>query len=383
MTSCQLEYGPSLYYGHTAACTPAPGAGETPVTVSAAVASLAHSTEYHFRVVASSSTGMSYGSDASFSTPAVAPTVVTEAASAVTSTSATLHARVNPEGTEVSPAHCVFEYGTSPAYGKAVPCTGSLGARKRRFRCRPRSLVSTRHRLPLPDLRHQRCGYRRGSDAKFTTHAVPIVATLAATGISDAAMTLTATVNPEAQPVSSEDCFFEYGRTPAYGQTAPCEEAVGAGEAAVAVSATITGLQANTEYHYRISATNATGTSTGADETATTLNVPLPVVVTGSGAPAGHFSAGLTATVNPEGHEVGAAACSFEYGPTEAYGSKAACQSAPGSGNTAVPVSAWSNAWSRGGSITSGSRPATPAGPRPGRTAPSRHRRSTPAKTSA
>jgi PKD repeat protein len=49
------------------------------------------------------------------------PVVVTEAASAVTRTSATLGASVNPAGAEVS--ECRFEYGASPSYGSSVPCS--------------------------------------------------------------------------------------------------------------------------------------------------------------------------------------------------------------------------------------------------------------------
>ena len=54
------------------------------------------------------------------------PTVVTEAASSVTRTSATLHASVNPNGGGVS--ECTFEYGTTTAYGLSAACTPSPGS---------------------------------------------------------------------------------------------------------------------------------------------------------------------------------------------------------------------------------------------------------------
>ena len=53
------------------------------------------------------------------------PTVVTEAASALTQTSATLNALVNPNGGLVG--ECKLEYGTSASYGSAVTCTPSPG----------------------------------------------------------------------------------------------------------------------------------------------------------------------------------------------------------------------------------------------------------------
>jgi hypothetical protein len=55
-----------------------------------------------------------------------APNVVSTKASAIKSDSATLNARVNPNGYEVS--KCAFEYGTSLAYEHTVPCTTLPGA---------------------------------------------------------------------------------------------------------------------------------------------------------------------------------------------------------------------------------------------------------------
>jgi DNA-binding beta-propeller fold protein YncE len=55
-----------------------------------------------------------------------APTVVTEAASSVTQSAATVHASVNPNGGEVS--ECRFEYGTSTSYGSSLPCSSLPGS---------------------------------------------------------------------------------------------------------------------------------------------------------------------------------------------------------------------------------------------------------------
>ena len=59
------------------------------------------------------------------------------------------------------------------------------------------------------------------------------------------------------------DCHFEYGTTNAYGSSAPCTPSPASETSPVAVSASITGLTANTTYHYRIVATNAGGESKG------------------------------------------------------------------------------------------------------------------------
>ncbi|MGO9763133.1 MAG: IPT/TIG domain-containing protein [Solirubrobacteraceae bacterium] len=54
------------------------------------------------------------------------PSTVTEAASAVAQSTATLHASVNPNGEAVS--DCEFEYGTTELYGSVAPCEPSPGS---------------------------------------------------------------------------------------------------------------------------------------------------------------------------------------------------------------------------------------------------------------
>ncbi len=53
--------------------------------------------------------------------PQTKPTVVTEPASSVTTTSAILNATVNPNGEVLST--CLFEYGSTTSYGKSAPCS--------------------------------------------------------------------------------------------------------------------------------------------------------------------------------------------------------------------------------------------------------------------
>jgi len=68
VSECKLEYGTSTSYGSSAMCTPAPGSGSGPVSVSAAIGGLSERTTYHFRVVATNAGGTSYGSDLTFMT---------------------------------------------------------------------------------------------------------------------------------------------------------------------------------------------------------------------------------------------------------------------------------------------------------------------------
>ncbi|HTU79669.1 MAG TPA: hypothetical protein VMF09_13000 [Solirubrobacteraceae bacterium] len=91
----------------------------------------------------------------------------------------------------------------------------------------------------------------------------------AATEVTPKTATLDATVDPNGEEVS--ECKFEYGTSSSYGSTAPCVKSPGSGTSPVAVSASLTGLNEDATYHFRVSATNALGTHLGGDETFTTL----------------------------------------------------------------------------------------------------------------
>jgi photosystem II stability/assembly factor-like uncharacterized protein len=97
----------------------------------------------------------------------------------------------------------------------------------------------------------------------------PSVETNAASSIAQTSAALNATVNPNGGEVS--ECKLEYGTTIPYESSEPCMPSPGLGNSAVSVSASVTGLSANTTYHFRISATNASGTSYGVDLALTTL----------------------------------------------------------------------------------------------------------------
>jgi hypothetical protein len=97
----------------------------------------------------------------------------------------------------------------------------------------------------------------------------PTVTAGSASEVTPKVATLSATVNPDEENVTA--CEFEYGTTIAYGKTMPCSSLPGSGGTPVTVSASLSGLTADTTYHFRVSATNAAGTNTGEDATFTTL----------------------------------------------------------------------------------------------------------------
>ena len=124
----------------------------------------------------------------------------------------------------------------------------------------------------------------------ITPPAPPVVVTEAASAITQSTATLNALVNPNGWLIG--ECRFEYGTSAAYGSTVACLPAPGFGPAPAAVSTAITGLSANSEYHFRSSATNLGGSGTGSDRSFRTL--ALPATIASAQAPPAITAASLT-----------------------------------------------------------------------------------------
>src|SRR5207302_75448 len=142
----------------------------------------------------------------------------------------------------------------------------------------------------------------------------PSAITGAASALTQTSATLNGTVNPNGGALS--DCRFEYGSTSAYGSSVPCTSLPQSRTAAVAVSAQVEGLTPNGTYHFRIVASNADGTRSGAHQTYTTL-FRSPSAITGAASALTQTSATLNGTVNPNGGAL--SDCRFEYGTTVFY----------------------------------------------------------------
>ncbi len=96
--------------------------------------------------------------------------------------------------------------------------------------------------------------------------AAPSVTTKAASSVTDTSAALNGAANPNRLAATA---WFQWGTSTAYGnQTSPV--GIGSGHAAVAVSAPVSGLTADTVYHYRVAAANSKGTRYGNDVTFTT-----------------------------------------------------------------------------------------------------------------
>jgi hypothetical protein len=123
--TCRFEWGTSNSFDHVAPCEPeAVADGGAAVAVHATLSGLAPDTAYHYRLVASNANGTNPGEafqDQTFATPG--PGIHHQSAAAVTSTSATLQAEIDPDGVATT---YYFQYGTSAGYGSTAPAPPGL-----------------------------------------------------------------------------------------------------------------------------------------------------------------------------------------------------------------------------------------------------------------
>jgi hypothetical protein len=123
-TTFYFQYGTTTSYGHT---TIMQGRiGNLYQSVSANISGLSASTTYHFRIVAVNNAGTVYGADRTFTTLSAtgAPVVITNPATNVTSSSATLNGTVDPHGLTTT---VYFQYGTTASYGHVTAGQSKTG----------------------------------------------------------------------------------------------------------------------------------------------------------------------------------------------------------------------------------------------------------------
>ncbi|MDI7269144.1 MAG: hypothetical protein QME96_14235, partial [Myxococcota bacterium] len=266
------------------------GAGWSAVPYSEPLTGLAPGTTYYFCAIASSTVGTGFGAVLSFITPA-ASTVTTSAATAVSSTGATLNGSASPNG---ATATGWFRYGTTDpgscndTFGTRAPLSGgsSLGAGN--------SPVAYTFALGAltPGTTYYFCaiasnavGVEFGAVLSFTTAGPPTATTEAATAVSSTGATLQASANPNRDAATG---WFRYGATDpgscddTFGTRAPAGggAALGAGNSPVVYSQALSDLLPITTYYYCAVASNSLGTGLGSVMSFTTPAAPEAPVVT-------------------------------------------------------------------------------------------------------
>ncbi|WP_165958022.1 fibronectin type III domain-containing protein [Segetibacter sp. 3557_3] len=273
-TTVTFEYGLTAAYGSSVPATPSPVTGTSATAVSATISSLAPNTQYHYRAVGVNAGGTSNGNDVAFYTLANTPGAPTVSNATTSTLDVSLASSANG-----NPATTVYAIAVG---GQYVQANGTLGATPV---FQTIAAWGTRTVTGLtPSTSYSFTTQARNGDNVLTafsaagtgsTLAPPNSATVttnAPTAVSTTAATLNGSVNANG---SSTTVTFEYGLTAAYGSSVPATPSPVTGTSATAVSATISSLAPNTQYHYRAVGVNAGGTSNGNDVAFYTLaNTP-------------------------------------------------------------------------------------------------------------
>jgi hypothetical protein len=119
--------------------------------------------------------------------------------------------------------------------------------------------------------------------------AVPTATTGGANTITQTSAKLHGTVKPNNEATTYH---FEYGTTTSYGTVTPEQGPIAPGAGNTAVSADVTSLAPGTVYHYRVVATNPSGSVPGKDRTLTTR----PAVSLTTSKSTGHFNDNIALT---------------------------------------------------------------------------------------
>jgi hypothetical protein len=322
VTSCQFEYvTAAAFQAHAYSgaaskeCTPTTPYSE-PKAVSANLTGLLPNTVYRYRLSARNSSGAGTGSSLTFKTEEAVAAVTTLPAANIQKASATLRGSYKGEGLateyhfEYGPGNCATSSCTVAPIPDANNGTGT-GLQE----------VST----PISGLEGGKTYHYRlvaknangegiGQDETFTTaDAVTSVKTEPATNVTNTSMEFNGSYVGDGNDTKY---FFQYGADTSYGLSTPVVDNL-SGTGTQHVSASITGLQSNFVYHFRLVAVNSLGTTYGADEVAG--ETPSAPTVNGvSSAELTPTTALLKAVVNPEGF---ATEYHFEYGTSTEYGS--------------------------------------------------------------
>lgn len=195
------------------------------------------------------------------------PRVQPEAATAINGSGATLNAAVDPEGSATAFS---FEYGMSETYGQNAPATPGEAGSGSTFT----TVSTTVSGLKGGTLYHYRVrasnaqGTILGADRTFETLPTPQISGERASEVTATGAKLEAKINPRG---SATHYHLEYDTAPyqegegPHGTTLPVpDRSIGAGTSFLTVSQSLSGLPAGQTYYWRVVATNANGTSTGA-----------------------------------------------------------------------------------------------------------------------
>ncbi|MES2315845.1 MAG: hypothetical protein V4486_03915 [Patescibacteria group bacterium] len=278
-TSYWYEYGTTQALGSNSSAQLV-GGGYVTFKAPAAIGGLKPSTLYYYRLSAQNQFGKVMGETSTFTTTATAttpqvnyssPVSQTRDATVITSSSVTLNGTVNPNG---SATFYWFEYGDSFSLGNTTAVSSAGGGN-----------VSVSASAALSGLTPEKTYYYRlnaqnaygttnGNISVFMTQptnppAQPANVPNAVTGSATSVTSTSAALNGQVDPNGvATNYHFEYGKSTLFGlftlEQRTDDRAAGTGTALAPVTRSITGLDNNSTYYYRLVAENSQGKTFGA-----------------------------------------------------------------------------------------------------------------------
>jgi|GEM_PF-254528 len=238
---------------------------------------LTPATLYYVRSYATNAIGTSYGAEISFTTLAVAPTLATTAASSIASTTATSGGNITTDGgSAVTARGIVWGTATNPTTALTTKTTDGTGSGTFTSSLTGLTPATTYY---VRSYATNAIGTVYGAETSFTTLAVAptLAATTAASSI--AATTATSGGNVSADggsAVTARGIVWGTTSNPTTALTTKTTDGTGTG----VFTSGLTGLTPATLYYVRSYATNAIGTSYGAEISFTTLAVAPTLAAT-------------------------------------------------------------------------------------------------------
>ncbi len=257
-----FEYGEDTDYKFGRTFQSNVEAGSEDVPVNAEVFSLKPKTTYHFRLVASSILGTTFGEDLSFETLPDPPDAITTPQSNVTSRAATLNGTVNPNCSETS---YYFEYGKTTGYelGSTPPQSAGSSCDSTLVAVGVSELEpSTTYHFRL--VASNSAGVVYGEDLTFETLPAPPDVITDPAHFGQTSAKLNGRINPNKENTTY---YFKYGETTDYELGSTPVNNAGSGDEDSRVSEEVSGLDPDTTYHFRLVAYNTAGTTLGGDRT--------------------------------------------------------------------------------------------------------------------
>jgi hypothetical protein len=311
-TTYEVEYGPTEAYGSKSASGKLAGtAGPTHEVVT--LSGLKAGSTYHFRVVAKNAqapTGV-HSADMTFAT--LGPPVISEVkAAAITEVSAKIEFTLAPAGSETT---YEVEYGLTEAYGSksaSGKLAGTASPTHESVALSGLKAGSTYHFRVVAKNAQAPTGVH-SADMTFTALGSPAISEVKVGSITETSAKVEFTLAPEGSETTYE---VEYGLTEAYGSKSASGKLAGTAGPTHEVI-TLSGLNADSAYHFRVVAKNAQA-PTGVHSTdAKFATLGPPAISEVSVGAITETTANVGFTLNPAGSET---TFEVEYGPTESYG---------------------------------------------------------------